>query len=644
MVFRSTSRAKRRGWTGTGSAKHLKDKYLLMLPRREEKAIGDREVVRRIAGYLGNQKARTTAALFLTVAAAASFLAFPVTMKTMVEDIQAGRAGRIWVDALLILFFLGLNALFSWAYASVVASTSARVIRDLRVDLFGAIQHADVALFSERAPGEILSVTSNDVDLVEKFVSGTLFQLAGDACLLAMSCVVFFQFSPLLSVVLVTLLVVQQALEFLAVKRTRGAYRESRLRVEDLTSHLEESIAGSRVIKAYCAEEEEIGAFTKNSAGVREAFSRAAKFESAYKPVAQVAGYLFTGVVVVVGAAFVQNGWGDLTVAELVAVLVLTGKLVKTMASVVGSLGTSQACLAAAERVFHLLDRATGRESTGSEANGRDDPGRDTPADNLVPSGELEGRVAFEHVTFAYPPGGVNALREVSFEVPAGSFTALVGRTGAGKSTLAKLLARFYEPAGGRVTLDGVDIREYDARYLRGVVGIALQENFLVPGTVMDNLRYALPGWDDEAVESHARNVGIDDLLTLMDLDYSTPVRQGGCNLSAGQRQAIATARVLLRDPRVLVLDEPTSYADEATERAVWEVISGLAAERTTIVIAHRLGMLERTDQVVVLDEGEVVERGTPVELAAKGGLYSQFTEKSLNPGAHKQNSCEPRS
>jgi ATP-binding cassette subfamily B protein len=382
------------------------------------------------------------------------------------------------------------------------------------------------------------------------------------------------------------------------------AYRATREKLAAITAYLQETLSGIRVVRAFAQERRHEARFAELNDENRDANLKTVHLNAAYFPgVEMLSGVVTAGILLFGGLQVIQ---GDVTIGVLVAFIAALSTFFDPIQALSQLYTTYQAGMAALDKIFELLDE---------EPDLQDAP-------DAIDLPRIRGEIRFEDVSFAYAPGAEPALCEVTLRVPAGQTVALVGSTGAGKSTFAKLTARFYDPTAGRVLVDGHDLRAVTARSLRGQMGIVPQEAFLFSGSVHENIAFGRPEATDEEVEAAARAVGAHEFIAGLEHGYATEVGERGVQLSAGQRQLLAFARALAADPRILILDEATSNVDIHTEGRIEAGLRRLLAGRTAIVIAHRLSTIRRAGHIVVLDGGRIAEQGTHDELLAARGAY----------------------
>jgi ABC-type multidrug transport system fused ATPase/permease subunit len=388
------------------------------------------------------------------------------------------------------------------------------------------------------------------------------------------------------------------------------AYRAAREAVAEVAAHLQENVSGMRVVQAFTGEKRSSGRFDERNRSYRRANARATLLSSVYFPGVELLGSVGLGVVLLYGGFRVVDG--EMSVGELVAFVGLLNMFFQPIQQLSQLYSDLQSTLASLEKVFAVLD---------TESDRADSP----DAKDL---GALSGDVEFDRVSFAY--GKDVVLDDVSFRIKPGETLAIVGETGAGKSTVVKLLSRFYDPTRGKVSIDGQDLRDVRGSSLRQHMGVVLQDTFLFTGTIKDNIRYGRPDATDEEIITAARTVGANDFIRRFPEGYETQVRERGGRLSVGERQLVAFARALLADPKLLVLDEATSSVDLATEARIEAALDKLLAGRTSIVIAHRLSTVRRADRVLVMGEGRVIEEGTHEELLSRPSAYRRLYESQF--------------
>ncbi|MGK2877331.1 MAG: ABC transporter ATP-binding protein [Solirubrobacterales bacterium] len=545
--------------------------------------------------------------LSMTVAIAAG-LAPPYLAKVAIDNgIIAKDVGTL---QLVVVLYLA-SALILWGATYVQTYMTSwvgqKTLQDLRLALFDHLQKQSSGFYSRRKTGVLVSRLTNDVEALDQLVSNgamTLFQSV--VTLIAMTVILLLQSVPLALACFAVFPIVALASFIFRVVST-DVYRETRERIGVVTAYLQETISGVSVVRAYGREERHVAEFTELSEVNRDANMRSVRLNAAYFPAIEFLSAVSMAVILVFGGYLVIEGNIE------VGVLVLFAGYMQNFFDPIQQLSqlytTYQSGMAALDKIFDLL---------AEEPDVTDLPG----AEKLGP---VRGAITFEGVWFSYQDDDVWALRGIDLAINPGETVALVGATGAGKSTFAKLVPRFYDPQKGRVLVDGHDLTGVDSRSLRRQLGYVPQEGYLFSGTIADNIEFGRPGASRAEIEEAARSVGAYDPISALPDGFDTVVGERGSHLSAGQRQLVAFARALIAEPRLLILDEATASVDVTTEMRIEEGLRRLLAGRTAIVIAHRLSTIINASRIAVLEGGEIVELGSHDELVAAGGRYAEL-------------------
>lgn len=473
-------------------------------------------------------------------------------------------------------------------------------------DMFAHLQRLSLGFYDRTEIGRVMSRLQSDVAVLETMLSSGLLSILGSLIALVGIVAIMLALNVWLALVSFAVLPVMFVIAAFWQRHAQLSFRRTRAAISIVNSTLQENISGMRVIQSLAREGRNRAEFDELNGHNRDTNLDASRISALILPLVEVVAAVAIALVVIVGG--IQVSQGTLQVGVLVAFTLYINRFFDPIRDLSQQYTQLQRAGVAAERIFQIL---------GLRVEVTDRPG----APELPP---IRGTVEFRHVGFGYDPG-VPVLRDLDLRIDAGQTCAIVGPTGAGKSTIAGLLQRFYDVQGGAVLIDGVDVREVTQRSLRGQIGVVLQEPFLFTGSVRDNIRYGRLAASDAEVEDAARAVGAHELIERLPEGYETAIRERGGNLSVGQRQLISFARALLADPRVLILDEATASIDTLTELLVQQGLRRLLGGRTALVIAHRLSTIKTADLIVVLQRGQIAEQGTHAELLAHGGAYAEL-------------------
>ena len=625
------------------------------LPLHEEESLGkayDARLMRRLLGYVKPYRGMAVTAVALILASSLLQLVGPLATAVALDLFirPQGEATRVsapsqWVAGVMVahgwqptptfgllvtaaVFLAALILTFVVLYAQsrVMLLMGQFIMRDLRRQIFGHLQRLQVAYFDRNPVGRLVTRVTTDVDALNELFTAGIVSIFGDVMLLAGIVGVLFWLNWRLALVTFCILPMLAALTLWFKVRARGSYRDVRVKIARINAFLQEHISGMTVLQLFNREAAAMAEFRDVNREHRDANVQAIFYYAVYYPAVELVTALGLGLIIWYGGGRVMAG--ALSIGALVAFLQNAQRFYQPLSDLSEKYNILQAAMASSERIFRLLDR---RPEIVSAADAYRPPGTTEAAAGEAPAGSpgqaagrVRGEIEFDRVGFAYTPGEA-VLEDVSFHVEPGEMVAVVGHTGAGKTTLTNLLLRFYDVGRGAVRVDGVDVRHWDLATLRRSVGMVLQDVFLFSGTLGGNIRLGSRSLSDERVRWAAQEVEALPFIERLPQGFDTPVRERGAGLSVGQKQLIAFARALAFDPRILILDEATSSIDTETEQLIQRALQRLLEGRTSLVIAHRLSTIQRADRILVMHKGRLREQGTHQQLLAQRGIYHRL-------------------
>ncbi|WP_246315461.1 ABC transporter ATP-binding protein [Paenibacillus foliorum] len=562
--------------------------------------------LKRLWFYMGKERKWLSVVFLFILINSAITLSVPYLIGVSIDSMAESSGVNFKLLEIMIIALVAAyiaDGLLTFLQGWLMAGVSQRIVMHLRQALFEKLQKLPLSYFDSRRHGEIMSRLSNDIDNVSNTLSQSIAQLMAGSIAIVGSLIMMLVLSPTLTLASLITVPLVYLLARTITKRTSVLFKEQQVQLGKLNGHVEETISGIHVVKAFNHEDKAIKEFDEVNDRLCKVGMKAQIWSGFLMPLLAVINNIgFTAVAVVGGVLAVKS---LITVGIIASFLSYSRQFVRPLNEIANIFNILQSGVAGAERVFEVLDEQEEPEDS-PEAIVLDNP---------------KGQVVFENVSFGYRPD-VPILKNVSFVSDEGSSTALVGPTGAGKTTIVNLVTRFYDVTGGRILIDGIDIKAYTRDSLRKAFGIVLQDTYLFSGTIKENIKYGKSDATDEEIEAAAAMANADTFIKRLPNQYDTMLSENGGNLSQGQRQLLAIARVILAKPSILILDEATSSIDTRTELHIQDALLNIMNGRTSFIIAHRLNTIRDADTIMVIDRGEIVEKGAHDPLIREQGTY----------------------
>ena len=571
----------------------------------------DKRQFLRLLSFLKPYRGRVAFSLVLMVISAVCSLMLPMLMSRAIDQIDQGNSRNFPFFLVAMVLCAALGAVCVRYRARIMDTAGRSAIADMRQTLFNHIQDLSFNFFDSRSAGKIMVRVINDVNSLNDLFTNGIVNVLIDCFTLVLLLVIMLCVNWQLTLLALCILPVLFLIIFKIKREMRKRWQITRLKTSNMHGYLHESLSGMRVTEAFVREDENLDTFSNVNDDIRSSWMRAIQINNAFWPVLDITGTIGTILVYYVGISLMGNAAAPLALAELLLIIWYLGRFWEPLNTLSNFYNNILSATASMERIFEIMD---------TPADVQDKPG----AYDLPP---IKGRVEFDHVSFYYDPEKP-VLNDVTFTAEPGQTIALVGATGAGKSTIVNLISRFYDVCGGSLRIDGHDIRDVKIDSLRRQMSVMMQESFIFSGTIMDNIRYGrLDATDEEVIEA-AKAVHAHDFIMQMQKGYQTEVNERGSSLSTGQRQLISFARALLNDPKILILDEATSSIDTHIELLIQDALEVLLRGRTSFVIAHRLSTIRNADCIMVMRDGKIAERGNHDELIKiKDGQYKELCD-----------------
>lgn len=588
--------------------------HLMIDEEGTKRTIPDRVLIKRLISYMIKYKLNFAVITSLLLVSAGLGLIGPYILAIAIDKYiaTADLSSLYWISAIYVGVYVA-----SWAVGCIQTYLrfwlGQKLVLDMRMDMFRNLQQLSMSFYDKRHVGRIMSRVTNDVETLNEFLTSGVEIAIGDIFILVGIVAVMFILNIRLALISLAVIPILLIGTIMLGGRVREAYRVTRRKISGVTANLAESISGMRVVQSFSREMANAQQFDRVNVENLQANIQAAKISALFFPLVDILGSLGTCLVLWFGGTGVIDG--SISLGVLVAFMSYVTRFFMPIREISMLYNNVQSALAATERITEIVDAKPEVKE----------------AEDAAQLPRIKGEIRFNHVSFGYEPN-TYVLRDINLEIRENKRVALVGPTGAGKTSLANLAARFYDPQEGTVSVDGYDLRKVTLKSLRGQMGVVLQDPFLFTGSIKENIAYGKPDASEQEIIEAAKAVSAHEFIMSSEQGYDTNVGERGIRLSMGQRQLISVARALLADPRILILDEATSSVDPYTELLLQNALKKLLEKRTTLIIAHRLSTVRSADKIVVIDGGRIVDTGTHRELMSREGLYKKLYEMQLKP------------
>ncbi|HPP32170.1 MAG TPA: ABC transporter ATP-binding protein [Soehngenia sp.] len=582
-----------------------------------EKPKDSSSTLKRLFFYFREEKNKILIAFILVILSTFLTLLVPYFTGKIVDALTVSKENINLVEVrkliLFVLTFYVLSSLFMFMQEFLIAGISQRVVYKIRKDVFDKFQKMPVIFFDRTTHGELMSRVTNDIDNINNTISQTMIQFMQTLISTIGTVIIMFYINKIMTLITLATVPIVLLVTKTIANNTKKYFKTQQQFLGSLNGHIEESISGIDVVRMFNKEDDMILKFKKYNDDLKEVGVKAQIWSGFIMPIMNAIGNLTFVIIVLSGSLLVLNN--AITIGVVTSFIFYSKQFQKPINELASTFNQLQSGIAGAERVFEILDEEDERE---------DEP-------DAIEARDIKGKVEFKHVYFNYSENK-EVLKDVSFMVEAGTNVALVGPTGAGKTTIVNLLTNFYEVTRGEILIDDVNIKKYKKNSLRNMFGVVLQDTYLFSGTIKENIRYGKLDATDEEIILACQISNADEFIKRLPDGYNTYIAEGGSNLSQGQRQLLAIARAVLKDPSILILDEATSNVDTRTELKIQEAMINLMKNRTTFIIAHRLSTIRDADVIMMIENGKIIEKGTHEELIKlKGAYFNLYMSQYLN-------------